>query len=790
MRLDSIGDAMYDLDKLRSVAKRFRSRVKGYKSLIQANESIAAPATDPRVQKLQKKMMKIHADSVVAEAEASGHRANPQETIRQLGQERIIGDSDLMPMHFMEVAISLARGVCKVQVGRRSVGTGILVGPNLLMTNNHVIKNAAQAGSARAIFDYQLNSDGQPLPIRTFKTAPEHFFMTSPDTELDFTIVALKRQSIKHVPLSIYPWTKLISTPGKSQDGDPLNIIQHPRGQFKQLAIRNNELISVPSGKPDFLYYTTDTEPGSSGSPCFNAEWQMVALHHRAVPRIDGERVLKTSGDEWVKGVDDPSSIDWIANEGTRISAIVDYLQSTPLSNRMERRREEMLTMEPPNPVELAGAAANQAKQQSDAADVDQAETREEHEPVDKTVVSHAPTPMGQTTMGQTTMSQATMGHGAVTFQVPLSFTVSLGDPSQAAMPAQNILPTQSSVHTTATGDVDPNDISSDSPQTDTKPARRVTEVEFLETDSDDDWKNRKGYLEDFLGFKLPLPVLSDEQVASTVKVPDGFQRDGNPFALDYHNYSVAMNSERCLAWYSAAVIDGDRRFDMPNRHDKWNLDPRIDPDKNNVQFQCGEELYAAKKTDRGHLTRYLDTAWGDTKEQAIKAAKDTFFFTNCALQIQGFNRSQNRWQGIERFLLEKKAKAEKRRIAVFTGPIYSEKDPYYTNDAMDYEILTPMAFWKLCAIVRPDNTVSVTAFVLRQDEAKNLPGMNEALTITSELQITVADLEKRTGMTFPVFRDHDHLASGGKLGTLEVATTEFGNVAQNRLRSLDDIMV
>jgi V8-like Glu-specific endopeptidase len=28
------------------------------------------------------------------------------------------------------------------------------------------------------------------------------------------------------------------------------------------------------------VQYLTDTEPGSSGSPVFNSQWQVVALHH------------------------------------------------------------------------------------------------------------------------------------------------------------------------------------------------------------------------------------------------------------------------------------------------------------------------------------------------------------------------------------------------------------------------------------------------------------------------------------------------------------------------------
>ena len=83
------------------------------------------------------------------------------------------------------------------------------------------------------------------------------------------------------------------------------------------------------------------------------------------------------------------------------------------------------------------------------------------------------------------------------------------------------------------------------------------------------------------------------------------------------------MSRSRCFAWYSAANIDGRRgsRPALPKRSgDAWHIDPRID-DPNKPEFQCGEELYKTAQTDRGHLTRYLDVAWGATAVCAWLAA-------------------------------------------------------------------------------------------------------------------------------------------------------------------------
>ena len=47
------------------------------------------------------------------------------------------------------------------------------------------------------------------------------------------------------------------------------------------------------------LQYTTDTMPGSSGSPVFNDEWHVVAIHHAGgdlVKNSQGDKVFANEG--------------------------------------------------------------------------------------------------------------------------------------------------------------------------------------------------------------------------------------------------------------------------------------------------------------------------------------------------------------------------------------------------------------------------------------------------------------------------------------------------------------
>jgi endonuclease G len=714
------GDRMLDVQQARTAANRYKEQGLSEKPAV-TGDAAASPA-DNRKKYLKASLTHEKARATVAEAESHGVRRTAAETLASLAHERIIGSNDMRDINYLELAIAVARGICRIRVGS-GAGSGVLVGPRLLMTNNHVLRSPDEALTAEAQFDYQENASGDLLPVHAYRLEPKTFFVT--DTVLDFTIVAVADASARGQQITRYPWIRLIPTLGKAEKGDPLNIIQHPRGGLKQIALRNNEVIVIPDGKPDFLYYTTDTEPGSSGSPCFNDQWELIALHHSGVPRMDGERILKKDGTPWNEDEDDPALIDWIANEGGRVSAIVASLNAASLGAAARDLRDVALGDTPPNPVELA--------RRSD------------------------PVPPVRAQGGGVAATA-----GSVSFSVPLTITVTLGDVGAevgatgvtvAAAPRKDLAALDASMVLAEKLVVDP------------------------------DWSTREGYDPDFLDISVPLPTLSSTMKANSVEVPTEFRVNGDKHVLAYHHYSLTMNRKRRLAWYSAANVDGKRRPALPERtDDEWFIDPRID-DPEAPQFQLDEALYAAKQTDRGHLTRYLDVAWG-TKPEALKALADTFHFTNACLQLSGFNRAQSRWQGIEQFLLERKAKKDKMRISVMTGPIFRQNDPKYQNEFMEAPVRIPLEFWKVCALIRDDGTLSATAFILSQDDITSLPGFEAFLDVT-EVQTTVKNVEQRTGLKFPVLRDHDHLAAGGALGTLEL---EGQTVIP--LRTYEDIVV
>ncbi len=256
----------------------------------------------------------------------------PQGRLEPVGLERVLGTSDFLGISFLERGLQVARTVGRVAVRGRTgsptgYGTGFLVGPRLLMTNNHVLRDAGEAADSIVEFDYFVRADGTPSTIKAFRLQPEVFFQTDP--ALDFSLVAVAELGANGAPLAAQGWNQLIPDEGKAIIGQWVNIIQHPNGEPKQLVLRNNEIVDTPDR---FLTYKTDTSPGSSGSPVYNDQWEVVALHHAGKPRRNAKGdILDQQGRVWQPWMGE-HQIQWESNEGARVSRIVAFVQALPLA--------------------------------------------------------------------------------------------------------------------------------------------------------------------------------------------------------------------------------------------------------------------------------------------------------------------------------------------------------------------------------------------------------------------------------------------------------------------------
>ena len=218
-----------------------------------------------------------------------------------------------------------------------------MVSPRLMMTNNHVLDSAAMASRSQIEFNYQIGLNGKQATSLFFSLSPADFFLTDPG--LDYTLVAVQAQLPDGRKLRDLGWNRLSDAEGKIIKGECVNIIQHPNGEPKQLALRENRLEDVLE---QWLHYHTDTAPGSSGSPLFNDQWEVVGLHHSGVPERDGQgNILTRDGQVW-HPIMGEHKIRWLANEGARCSRIVQHIKAQHLTGEAERLRNEMFESTPP----------------------------------------------------------------------------------------------------------------------------------------------------------------------------------------------------------------------------------------------------------------------------------------------------------------------------------------------------------------------------------------------------------------------------------------------------------
>lgn len=247
-----------------------------------------------------------------------------------LGLERILGTSDLVEINFLDIGRRAGRAVGRVQVrdlsGRvREFGTGFVVSPTLLLTNNHVLPSADSARRSLVDFDFEDDEQFNPRTPIIFGLDPDRFFITN--ATLDYTVVAINPVSVDgDIQLATFGYLPLIEQKGKILVNEYVAVIQHPGGAPKKIALRNNKLVDLFD---DFIHYTTDTDRGASGSPVFNDQWQVVGLHHAGVKHRDAEgRVLAVDGSIWTPAMG-ADRIAYIANEGVRISSILADLRAS-----------------------------------------------------------------------------------------------------------------------------------------------------------------------------------------------------------------------------------------------------------------------------------------------------------------------------------------------------------------------------------------------------------------------------------------------------------------------------
>lgn len=224
---------------------------------------------------------------------------------------------------FLDVSAWRERlGGLEGQVGRVEVtvpgggtlyGTAFLVGPDLCLTNHHVleplISGTVPPSAALVRLDYRISggtvlNPGTPFPlpdqdwlVDASPPSPVDS-LVDPGTqlpagdELDYALFRVSGSpgdepvgGERAIPgAGPRGWLTLPASGGATPPDSSLFILQHPSAQPLKLAF---DTVIGANANATRLRHRVNTEGGSSGSPCFDRDLALVALHHSGDPDFD-----------------------------------------------------------------------------------------------------------------------------------------------------------------------------------------------------------------------------------------------------------------------------------------------------------------------------------------------------------------------------------------------------------------------------------------------------------------------------------------------------------------------
>jgi V8-like Glu-specific endopeptidase len=235
--------------------------------------------------------------------------------------EKNFGNNIFIDFQSYKKGYSCCESVARIGRGvQKGDGTGFLLSKKelnanaddelILITNAHVISTDP---SVRAVFG--ALDPAEAIIIFEALNRNEEFgvgdvLFQSPPQELDVTIISFKddemgrlKKLVKDVALyKLSPVLPLAS--GNPLVDSRLYVIGHPKGGPLQFSMQDNLLLDSENPR---LHYRTPTEGGSSGSPVFNQQWELVALHHagkKDMKKLNGkEGAYEANEGIWIQAI-------------------------------------------------------------------------------------------------------------------------------------------------------------------------------------------------------------------------------------------------------------------------------------------------------------------------------------------------------------------------------------------------------------------------------------------------------------------------------------------------------
>jgi hypothetical protein len=245
------------------------------------------------------------------------------------------GRQQFDPVDLRKILVDYPARVCKIEIPLGSA-TGFLVAPDLVLTNYHVmepvLKTDVRAQDVICRFDFRKKDDGSLIGsgLECRLATPDWCVAQSPvsewdrrlagkepeKNELDYCLVRLADRigetrfgGSSDETVAKRGWLAPSPKQSVGQTNEQLFILSHPRGAVLKLAIGDH---LGSNGVGNRFRYDVNTQKGSSGSPVFNANLEVIGIHN--------------SG--W-KDASELAADGRKANQGIPISNILDHLRES-----------------------------------------------------------------------------------------------------------------------------------------------------------------------------------------------------------------------------------------------------------------------------------------------------------------------------------------------------------------------------------------------------------------------------------------------------------------------------
>jgi hypothetical protein len=237
---------------------------------------------------------------------------------RMVGPDRPIADFGSFAAKIQEFVMR----ICRIELDE-PVGTGFLIGPETILTNYHVVESVIESSfrpaDVRVRFDYRRLRDGLTTnPGVAYQLAEQWLVVAErysdvdnqpydptrrpSENELDYAVLRTSERIGLEPPSDLIRTPRGWIAPTRIRYAFPkdsyLMVVQHPCDDPIAYDDVENAVICLSekseSGQTvctnangTRVHYRNNTMPGSSGSPVFNDDLELVAVHHSGEPGPD-----------------------------------------------------------------------------------------------------------------------------------------------------------------------------------------------------------------------------------------------------------------------------------------------------------------------------------------------------------------------------------------------------------------------------------------------------------------------------------------------------------------------